>query len=236
MTSLVAVLDIGKTNTKLMLVEAPSGRTVWSAERASAAILSRNAPVLKTELDIFGIENWLLAQLRDLPERGRVSAILPIAHGAALVLVDGEGEVLAAPDYEDTSFDRLRGEYTRLRDPFAQTLSPALPAGLNLGTQLYHLQNEASALFLRARYVLTYPQYWSWRLSGVTASEVIGISEVFVTTERIHIKRLSVKFTFTYCRAPVQWRGGSARANHRRCCPSHRNGFLQSRLGWTLPG
>jgi L-fuculokinase len=175
MTSLVAVLDIGKTNTKLMLVEAPSGRTVWSAERASAAIPSRNAPVLNTELDIFGIENWLLAQLRDLPERERVSAILPIAHGAALVLVDGEGEVLAAPDYEDTSFDRLRAEYTRLRDPFAQTLSPALPAGLNLGTQLYHLQNEASTLFLRARYVLTYPQYWSWRLSGVAASEVTSL-------------------------------------------------------------
>src|ERR1700709_338255 len=96
MTALIAVLDIGKSNTKLMLVEAPSGRTVWSAERASAAIPSRNTPVLQTELDILGIETWLREQLSDLPERNRIGAILPIAHGAALVLVDAEGEVLAA--------------------------------------------------------------------------------------------------------------------------------------------
>jgi L-fuculokinase len=175
MTALIAVLDIGKSTTKLMLVEAPSGRTVWSAERASAAIPSRNTPVLQTELDIFGIEAWLLEQLSLLPERGRIGAILPIAHGAALVLVDAEGEVLAAPDYEDPSFERLRGDYVPLRDPFTKSLSPGLPVGLNLGTQLFHLQNEASALFLRTRWILTYPQYWAWRLSGVAASEVTSL-------------------------------------------------------------
>jgi sugar (pentulose or hexulose) kinase len=175
MPGLIAVIDIGKTNAKLMLVEDEGGGTLWSVERASPAIAVPGFGALARQLDVHGIEAWMIAQLAMAPEKHRIRAIVPVAHGAAMALVDGEGETLIAPDYEDPCFDSLRPEYRQLRRPYAETLSPSLPAGLNLGAQIFFVQSALPELFLRTRHILTYPQYWSWRLSGVAASEVTSL-------------------------------------------------------------
>lgn len=174
MSGLVAVLDIGKTNAKLMLVE-EGGRTLWSAERPSPAVATPGVAPLTRQLDVAGIEAWMIGQLAEMPEKHRIRAIVPVAHGAAMVLVGGEGEVLLAPDYEDGAYDAVLAEYRALRPDFAETLSPALPAGLNLGTQIFFVQTMLPEIFQRTRMILTYPQYWSWRLSGVAASEVTSL-------------------------------------------------------------
>jgi sugar (pentulose or hexulose) kinase len=100
---------------------------------------------------------------------------VPIAHGAAAVLVDHSGEVLAAPDYEDPCFDEVSAEYRPLRDSYSLTFSPSLPLGLNLGRQLFYLQTRHGELFRRAAHLLLYPQYWTWRLSGSMAAEVTSL-------------------------------------------------------------
>jgi L-fuculokinase len=175
MTALIAVIDIGKTNAKLMLVEAEGGATRWSVERPSPSVAKPGFGDLNRQLDVQGIESWVIAQLAAAPEKHRIRAIVPVAHGAAMVLVDAEGAVLIAPDYEETCFDRLRADYERTRPPYAETLSPALPAGLNLGAQIFFVQQALPEVFRRVRWILTYPQYWSWRLSGVAASEVTSL-------------------------------------------------------------
>ena len=109
------------------------------------------------------------------PGRERVKVIVPIAHGAAAVLVDSVGDVIAAPDYEDTAFDEVAVEYAALRDPYSHTFSPHLPHGLNLGRQLFYLQERRQDLFARGAHLLMYPQYWSWRLSGVMSTEVTSL-------------------------------------------------------------
>ena len=168
---LVAVLDVGKTNAKVALVDLALGQEVWSARRPNAVIESADG----RQLDVVAIEAWLLDALRGAPDRERVTAIVPIAHGAAAVLVDHEGAVIAAPDYEDPRFDEVAAEYAALRDPWSLTFSPGLPLGLNLGRQLYSLQTRNAALFERCAYILMYPQYWSWRLSGVMSTEVTSL-------------------------------------------------------------
>jgi L-fuculokinase len=168
---LIAVLDVGKTNAKISLVDPALGQEIWSARRANEVI---QGPATR-ELDVVGIEAWLLDSLRSAPQRERVVAIVPIAHGAAAVLVDHAGTVLAAPDYEDTCFDEVAEEYAALRDSFAVTYSPNLPQGLNLGRQLYFLQQRHPELFARVAHILLYPQYWSWRLSNVMTSEVTSL-------------------------------------------------------------
>jgi sugar (pentulose or hexulose) kinase len=175
MSGLIAVIDIGKTNAKLILVEDEGGAAIWSVERASPAIAVPGFGSLSRQLDVHGIESWLIAQLAAAPDRHRIRAIVPVAHGAAIVLVDGEGDTLLAPDYEETCFDQFSTEYRRVRRPFAETLSPALPAGLNVGAQIFFVQEALPEVFLRTRTILTYPQYWSWRLSGVAASEVTSL-------------------------------------------------------------
>jgi L-fuculokinase len=169
--SLIAVFDVGKTNAKLALVDATRGREVWSARRANDTVQGPHG----RELDVEGIESWLLESLRSAPDKERISVIVPIAHGAAAVLVDHAGGVLAAPDYEDTCFNEVGAEYAPLRDPYAVTFSPNLPHGLNLGRQLFYLQARRPEVFQRAAHVLLYPQYWAWRLSGVMATEVTSL-------------------------------------------------------------
>jgi L-fuculokinase len=174
MSGLVAVLDIGKTNAKLMLVE-EGGATLWSVERPSPAIETSGVAPLSRQLDVAGIEAWMIGQLAQMPEKHRIRAIVSVAHGAAMVLVGHEGEVLLAPDYEDSCYDSVLRDYRALRPPFTETLSPALPAGLNLGTQIFFVQTMLPEIFRRTRSILTYPQYWSWRLSSVAASEVTSL-------------------------------------------------------------
>jgi L-fuculokinase len=169
--ALIAVLDVGKTNAKIALVDPALGKETWSARRRNGVV----AGVDGRELDVVAIEAWLLEALRSAPERERIVAIVPIAHAAAAVLVDHDGAVLAAPDYEDPRFDAVAEEYAALRDAWSLTFSPSLPQGLNLGRQLFYLQSRHSALFERTAHILTYPQYWSWRLSGVTSTEVTSL-------------------------------------------------------------
>ena len=174
MSALTAIVDIGKTNAKLLLSDAADGRVVWSAER-SAECPAQRPGVPCRELDVAGLEAWLLPTLAEAARVGPIDCIVPIAHGAALAVIGPDGEMLAAPDYEDQALTTHRADYARLRDGYAETLSPQLPLGLNLGQQLLHLEREAPALLARARAILTWPQYWAWWLSGVAASEVTSL-------------------------------------------------------------
>jgi len=169
--ALIAVFDVGKTNAKLTLVDPALGQEIWSTRRANDVVEGPNG----RELDIVAIEAWLLESLRIAPGRERIAVIVPIAHGAAAVLVDRDGEVVAAPDYEDPRFDEVSAEYLALRDNYSLTFSPSLPLGLNLGRQLFYLQTQREDLFQRVAHVLLYPQYWSWRMSGAMAVEVTSL-------------------------------------------------------------
>lgn len=169
--ALVALFDVGKTNTKLALIDSRTREEFWSTRRATRTLVAEYG----RELDVIAIERWLIDALGEAPHKDRIAAIVPVAHGAAAVLVSDTGENLAAPDYEDTCYERVSVEYDRIRDEFADTFSPNLPCGLNLGRQLYYLQRTRSALFDRAAHVLLYPQYWAWRLSGELASELTSL-------------------------------------------------------------
>ncbi|TRZ99599.1 MAG: L-fuculose kinase [Rhodocyclaceae bacterium] len=128
-----------------------------------------------SQLDLAGMGLWLHAALRDLPEKSRISAIVPVGHGAACVLLDADGQVVAAPDYEDPCFAEIAAEYQRERDPFSETLSPRLPDGQNLGAQLFFVETRRPAAFARTAHILLLPQYWAWHLCGIMASEVTSL-------------------------------------------------------------
>jgi len=161
------VLDIGKTNVKLALVDA-AGRLLAEQRRPNAILHDGPYPHHDTE----GIWDWMLATCRAFAGQARVTAIVPVTHGATAALVDDDGLVLPVLDYEAA----LPGlDYAALRPAYAQTYSPLLPAGLNLGRQLAWLQQHHPEPFARARHILMYPQYWAWRLCGVAAGEATSL-------------------------------------------------------------
>jgi L-fuculokinase len=173
MNDLLAVLDVGKSNAKLSLVDGRSLRTLWSARRANEISEASGMQ----QLDVVAIEQWMLAtfELAPVALKERVSAIVPLAHGAAAVLLDAQGRTLAAPDYEDVLFEDVDEDYEIERDAFALTYSPRLPRGLNLARQWCYLERHRPELFGRVAHALLHPQYWAWRLCGVMASEVTSL-------------------------------------------------------------
>ena len=168
----VAVIDIGKTNAKLALVD---GDTL-----AEIAVVTRPNKVLPgppwPHFDLEGHWHFFLNHLADFHAKHGVDAISVTTHGAACVLLDRDGG-LAAPmlDYEHPGPDALAEEYDALRPDFAQTGSPRLPMGLNLGAQLHWMLQTDPGLNARLAHVLTYPQYWGWRLTGGLASDVTSL-------------------------------------------------------------
>lgn len=161
------VLDIGKTNAKLALIDA-AGRVLAEQRRPNAVLT--DGPYAHHDTD--GLWDWIGATSRSFATRARVSAIVPVTHGATAALVDDDGLVLPVLDYEA---DLPGLDYAALRPPYDETLSPGLPAGLNLGRQLAWLQARFPADFGRARRILMYPQYWAWRLCGAAASEATSL-------------------------------------------------------------
>src|SRR5690349_17521816 len=97
---LVALIDLGKTNAKLSVIDPHSGAEIRGSRRASAIVQG----TFGRELDVKAIEQWLLEALRDAPHRERIRYIVPVAHGAAAVLLDRNQQIVAAPDYEDACF------------------------------------------------------------------------------------------------------------------------------------
>jgi sugar (pentulose or hexulose) kinase len=168
MVDVYIVLDIGKTNIKLTALD-DGARVLAEARRPNAAL---NLPPYRQH-DVERIWQWLLDTLGGWAGRFRVRAIVPVTHGATAALVDEHGLVLPVLDYE-AELPPAAG-YEAVRPAFAETCSPALPAGLNLGRQLHCLQQLHGDSFRRARHILMYPQYWAWRLSGVAASELTSL-------------------------------------------------------------
>lgn len=166
MREATAVIDVGKTRLKLLAIGADAHVL------ASSSVPARGSANI---LDVDGAWEWMLAGLRKLTQRFRLTAIVPTTHGAAAALVGEAGLAHPVIDYEAIPPTAIDAAYDALRPPFAETLSPRLPAGLNLGRQLYWIRSASPYAWRQATTLLTYPQYWSWRLTGVRASEVTSL-------------------------------------------------------------
>lgn len=166
----VVVLDVGKTLAKLTLWN-PKGTLVERRTRLNDCV---RAPSYAA-LDIDGIETWLQVVLSEFATIAPVGTIVPVAHGAAMAIVDKNGPVVPPIDYEDAMPTYLRLAYDNDRDPFSLTGSPTLPGGLNLGAQLFRLEQEFSELWNSGGQIVTWPQYWARCLTGVAATEVTSL-------------------------------------------------------------
>ncbi|TIW94284.1 MAG: carbohydrate kinase, partial [Mesorhizobium sp.] len=168
----IAVIDIGKTNAKVALVDLATLSEVALRRMANAPV--RQAPY--PHHDVEALWTFILDSLAGLNHEQRIDAISITTHGATAVLVDAAGElVLPVLDYEFDGPDRLAADYDAIRPPFAETGTPRLPLGLNLGAQFFWQQKSFPVEFAKAAAMLMYPQYWALRLTGVAANEVTSL-------------------------------------------------------------
>jgi sugar (pentulose or hexulose) kinase len=169
---LAGVIDIGKTNAKFALVDV--------ASRTEVAVLK--APNLVSgadpypHFDVEALWAFISDAIAELNREHAIDALSVTTHGAAAALLDAEGR-LALPvlDYEFNGPDELAEAYDAIRPGFAESFTPRLPMGLNLGAQLFWQSRRFPEAFAATRWIVTYPQYWSYLLSGVVANEITSL-------------------------------------------------------------
>ena len=167
MSAPLAVFDLGKTNSKLF-VFSPSGDILAEA---------RTAPRWREQggirvLDDAGLYAWMREALANAADEHRVEAVMFSGHGCTFALIAGGELVHPILDYEQEPPAGIAREIDQLVPPFAETYSPRLPLGFNYGRHILWLEKQAPDTFGRAEHILGYPQFWSWRFSGVPVSEV----------------------------------------------------------------
>jgi len=168
----IAVIDIGKTNAKVALVDLATLSEVALRRMANAPL--RQAPY--PHHDVEALWTFILDSLAGLNREQRIDAISITTHGATGALVDAAGDlVLPVLDYEFDGPDRLAAEYETVRPPFSETGTPRLPLGLNLGAQFFWQQKTFPTEFAKAATLLMYPQYWALRLTRIAANEVTSL-------------------------------------------------------------
>jgi sugar (pentulose or hexulose) kinase len=164
----VAVLDVGKTNAKLIAFAGDG--TILDQSRHPQRVVTENG--LRV-LDVEGIYAWLELALGELRGRHALEGLMISTHGCACALL-ADDETLAAPilDYEQEIPAAANAEFARVAPSYAETYTPDLPGGLNFARTIFFQEWADPTLARRSRHILTYPQYWTWRLSGALASEV----------------------------------------------------------------
>lgn len=167
----IAVIDIGKTNAKVVLID--SGTRQQVAVRSTPNVVRRDG--VYPHADVEMLWAFILDSLRALGAAHGVDGISITTHGATAALMAGVELAMPVLDYEHDGPEQTAADYAAVRPDFAETLSPRLPNGLNLGAQIFWQAQTHAADFARVTAILTYPQYWAWRLTGAMASEVTSL-------------------------------------------------------------
>jgi sugar (pentulose or hexulose) kinase len=168
----VAVIDIGKTNAKVAIIDMESLAEIAVRTRPNTVLNAAPYP----HYDIDGLWTFLLDGLGALNREHAIDAITVTTHGAACALLDADGH-LALPvlDYEHDGPEALAADYDAARPPFSDTGSPRLPGGLNLAAQIFWQQRSFPEAFRNVSAIVMYPQYWAFRFTGVAANEVTSL-------------------------------------------------------------
>ncbi|MER9417825.1 carbohydrate kinase [Mesorhizobium sp. M0306] len=163
----VAVLDFGKTNSKLF-VFGQNGQILDERRTQPSWIRKGGFSVL----DDPALHDWAARAIDEAVDRHGVDGLMVSGHGCTFALIDDTALTHPILDYEQEPPAEIAAEIDRRIPDFAETFSPRLPLGFNYGRHMLWLKAVEPGAFTAAKSILGYPQYWSWRLGGRPVSEV----------------------------------------------------------------
>lgn len=169
----VAVIDIGKTNAKLVLVDMNTLSEIAVLKRPNVVLTDGPYP----HFDVDTLWEFILVSLKTLEHKYGVDAITATAHGGSGVLLT-DGLALATPimDYEFDGLNEGAQDYDKMRPSFEETGSARMSGGLNFGAQIHWLFSRFPDVAEKTKSIVTYPQYWTARLSDVASTEVTSLA------------------------------------------------------------
>lgn len=176
----IAVLDIGKTNLKL-LVASEDG---WPLETyATPNVPMTEGPYLA--YDLAGLEEWFLDTLAVVSKRHAIGAVIVAAHGCGAVLVDGDTPVLPMMDYDAVCPPTIDEAYARIAPSYDEVFC-GIGGAMRLGKQLLWQESAYPVEFARAKTYLTTAQFFALRLGGRAASEISQLAAQSHIWDLIH--------------------------------------------------
>ncbi|EPR70454.1 Rhamnulokinase RhaK in alpha-proteobacteria [Winogradskyella psychrotolerans RS-3] len=164
MVNVIAVIDIGKTNKKILLFNEEFDVVYRNATRFDEVSDEDDYPCD----DIESIENWIQNEIKRIQAEGdyAIKAINFSTHGASLIYLDDQGNRIT-PLYnylKPLSLDAYHEFYDANggQEEFSRkTASPAYGM-LNTGLQILKLQKEKPEFWNKVDAILHYPQYLSY--------------------------------------------------------------------------
>ncbi|MER9926429.1 carbohydrate kinase [Mesorhizobium sp. M0048] len=163
----IAVLDFGKTNSKLF-VFGQNGQILDERRTQPSWIRKGGFSVL----DEPALHDWAARAIDDAVDTHGVEGLMVSGHGCTFALVDEAALTHPILDYEQEPPAEIAAQIDRRIPDFAETFSPRLPLGFNYGRHMLWLKEVEPGAFATAKSILGYPQYWSWRFGGRPVSEV----------------------------------------------------------------
>ncbi|QIA21717.1 carbohydrate kinase [Mesorhizobium sp. AA22] len=163
----VAVLDFGKTNSKLF-VFGQDGQIL--DERRTQPNWTRKGDF--SVLDETALHDWAARVVGEAVDNHGVEGLMVSGHGCTFALVDNAALTHPILDYEQEPPAEIAAQIDRRIPDFPETFSPLLPLGFNYGRHMLWLKAVQPSAFDAAKSILGYPQYWSWRFGGRAVSEV----------------------------------------------------------------
>jgi sugar (pentulose or hexulose) kinase len=163
----VAVLDFGKTNSKLF-VFGQDGQIL--DERRTQPNWTRKGGF--SVLDETALHDWAARAVGEAVDIHGMEGLMVSGHGCTFALVDNAALTHPILDYEQEPPAGIAARIDRRIPDFAETFSPRLPLGFNYGRHMLWLKAVQPGAFAAAKSILGYPQYWSWRFGGRAVSEV----------------------------------------------------------------
>lgn len=167
----IAVIDVGKTNAKVVVVDAATGTEI--ASRSTQNRVAKDG--LYPHYDVGVLWAFFVEVLTRFAQSPGFDAISVTAHGASAALLGRDDLAMPVIDYEHVYPEDVRAAYAALRPDFAETRSPLLSGGLNVGAQIHYQKTQFPAEFSAVKTIVTYAQYWVWRLTGVAVNEVTSL-------------------------------------------------------------
>ena len=161
------VLDIGKTNVKLIFLKNNKKVKEYKTKQQNGSY-KNSIKTLKSDQIVI----WLLEKLNKESRKNILENFVCTAHGCSLAFIGFDNkEIIACTDYE-YSFDKLKKEFLKFEPKFSTSFTPLLEGGLNTGLQIFYLSKKFPKVLKKTKYILSYPQYIAWKLSKTYSTEI----------------------------------------------------------------
>ncbi len=167
----IAVLDIGKTNKKLVIYD-NNLKQIDSIYSSFPTIKYKDLDVEDTR----GINSWFLEGLKTMGEKYPIKVISVTTHGATGVCIDKNGKpsvpvVAYTNEVDDTFHEEFYNLVGERNDLQIKTATVEIKPLINYAKLLYFLKKRFPNDFEKTEKILLYPQYFSYTLTEKTSAD-----------------------------------------------------------------